>query len=130
FAPILVDKLDENSIHEWYSNLLNKGLLEEAVPRSTLSSTQLPIQHLKLTGRQQVNLNSPGAPLFEINLAVPSDLTWQAGDIARLHIENTVREYSIASVPQEQSLKLLVREQKHPTGELGLGSGWLCHHAD
>ncbi|MFY8299711.1 sulfite reductase subunit alpha [Pseudoalteromonas sp. SS15] len=130
FAPILVDKLDENSIHEWYSHLLNKGLLAEAVPRSTLSSTQLPIQQLKLTGRQQVNINSPGAPLFEINLAVPNDLTWQAGDIARLHIKDTVREYSIASVPQEQSLKLLVREQKHPTGELGLGSGWLCHQAD
>ena len=130
FAPILVDKLDENSINEWYSHLLNKGLLAEAVPHSTLSSTQLPIQQLKLTGRQQVNINSPGAPLFEINLAVPNDLTWQAGDIARLHIKDTVREYSIASVPQEQSLKLLVREQKHPTGELGLGSGWLCHQAD
>jgi len=130
FEPILVNKLDENSINEWNSNLLSKGLLKQAMPRSTLSSTQLPIQQLKLTDRQQVNINSPGAPLFEINLAVPNDLTWQAGDIARLHIKDTVREYSIASVPQEQSLKLLVREQKHPTGELGLGSGWLCHQAD
>jgi sulfite reductase (NADPH) flavoprotein alpha-component len=105
-------------------------LLEEAVSRSSLSAAQQPIQQLKLTGRQQVNINSPGAPLFEINLAVPSDLTWQAGDIARLYIKDTVREYSIASVPQEQHLKLLVREQKHPTGELGLGSGWLCHQAN
>ena len=61
---------------------------------------------------------------------MPNDLTWQAGDIARLYINNKVREYSIASVPQEQHLKLLVREQKHPNGELGLGSGWLCHQAD
>lgn len=39
------------------------------------------------------------------------------------------REYSIATVPHEGSLDLLVRERVLGAGELGLGSGWLIHHA-
>lgn len=39
------------------------------------------------------------------------------------------REYSIASVPGDGGLQLLVREARHADGRLGLGSGWLCQHA-
>ena len=39
------------------------------------------------------------------------------------------REYSIASVPGDGKLELLVREARHTDGRLGLGSGWLCQHA-
>lgn len=38
------------------------------------------------------------------------------------------REYSIASIPQQQVLRLVVRQQSNPEGELGLGSGWLTQH--
>ena len=40
------------------------------------------------------------------------------------------REYSIASLPSEGSLQLLLRRQAHPDGTPGLASGWLCNHAD
>lgn len=39
------------------------------------------------------------------------------------------REYSIASVPADGQLQLLVREARHADGRLGIGSGWLCRHA-
>ena len=39
------------------------------------------------------------------------------------------REYSIASMPQEGDLHLLVRHMRRPDGRSGLGSGWLCEHA-
>ncbi len=39
------------------------------------------------------------------------------------------REYSIASLPSEGSLHLLLRRQSHPDGTPGLASGWLCDHA-
>ncbi len=35
------------------------------------------------------------------------------------------RDYSIASIPEDGKLELLVREMRHPDGRLGLGSGWL-----
>jgi len=39
------------------------------------------------------------------------------------------REYSIASLPSEGSLHLLLRRQAHADGTPGLASGWLCDHA-
>lgn len=40
------------------------------------------------------------------------------------------RAYSIASVPAEGCLRLLVRQVQHGDGALGLGSGWLTAHSD
>lgn len=38
------------------------------------------------------------------------------------------REYSIASLPADGRLELLVRQMRYPDGRLGLGSGWLTRH--
>jgi len=40
------------------------------------------------------------------------------------------REYSIASMPVEGQVLLLLRRQLRPDGTPGLGSGWLCDHAE
>jgi sulfite reductase (NADPH) flavoprotein alpha-component len=39
------------------------------------------------------------------------------------------REYSIASIPEDGDLRLLVRLARRGDGGHGLGSGWLCLHA-
>ncbi len=39
------------------------------------------------------------------------------------------REYSIASLPSEGSLQILLRRMLRPDGTPGIGSGWLCDHA-
>ena len=39
------------------------------------------------------------------------------------------REYSIASLPADGSLQLLLRQMRRPDGSLGLGSGWLTEAA-
>ncbi len=39
------------------------------------------------------------------------------------------RDYSIASVPEDGRLELIVRQVRRPDGGLGLGSGWLTAHA-
>ncbi len=39
------------------------------------------------------------------------------------------REYSIASLPSDGTLDLVVRRMAGPDGRLGLGSGWLTRHA-
>jgi sulfite reductase (NADPH) flavoprotein alpha-component len=40
------------------------------------------------------------------------------------------REYSIASLPSDGSLQLLVRRMQREDGTPGIGSGWLTEHAD
>ncbi|MGY1459758.1 flavodoxin domain-containing protein [Luteimonas sp. A534] len=39
------------------------------------------------------------------------------------------REYSIASAAGERTLRLLLRRMLRPDGSPGVGSGWLCDHA-
>ncbi|CAM3890032.1 Sulfite reductase [NADPH] flavoprotein alpha-component [Pseudomonas reidholzensis] len=38
------------------------------------------------------------------------------------------REYSIASIASDGELQLIVRQERHPDGHLGLGSGWLTEY--
>ncbi|QXH50639.1 sulfite reductase flavoprotein subunit alpha [Pseudomonas fakonensis] len=38
------------------------------------------------------------------------------------------REYSIASIASDGVLELIVRQERHPDGHLGLGSGWLTEY--
>lgn len=38
------------------------------------------------------------------------------------------REYSIATIPEQHQLGLVVRQQRDAQGEYGLGSGWLTEH--
>ncbi|CAI4204296.1 Sulfite reductase [NADPH] flavoprotein alpha-component [Acinetobacter baumannii] len=40
------------------------------------------------------------------------------------------REYSIASIPSQRVLRLVVRQQYDESGDLGLGSGWLTQHTE
>lgn len=40
-----------------------------------------------------------------------------------------MREYSIASIASDGILELIVRQERHPDGSLGLASGWLTEHA-
>ena len=39
------------------------------------------------------------------------------------------REYSIASVPEDGAVHLLIRQVRRPDGRLGIGGGWLTAHA-
>ena len=41
----------------------------------------------------------------------------------------STRDYSIASLPRDGVLELIVRQQQRSDGSPGLGSGWLCDEA-
>mgnify|MGYP003583222997 CR=1 FL=1 len=84
----------------------------------------------RLLAREQVNLGSQGTPLFHLAFApAQSDApTWQAGDLVQLEVPSDrtrPRDYSIASIPQDGELHLLVRQERHPDGSLGAASGLL-----
>ena len=89
----------------------------------------------RIASRAQLNPGSAGAPLYRIAL-VPRDgllPAWEAGDLAQISAPldpDHPREYSIASVPGEGRLELLVRLQQREDGTPGAASGWLCVCAD
>ena len=61
-------------------------------------------------------------------------MTWQAGDILEVGPRNDPelphREYSIASLPSDGAVELIVRLMNRADGQPGLGSGWLCRLAE
>jgi sulfite reductase (NADPH) flavoprotein alpha-component len=84
--------------------------------------------------RLLLNPGSAGAPLYRLAL-VPLDgalPAWEAGDLAQVSPPSDPdhpREYSIASLPREGRLELLVRLQRRADGAPGAASGWLCEGA-
>jgi sulfite reductase (NADPH) flavoprotein alpha-component len=88
----------------------------------------------RILERRLANPGSVGAPLYRIAL-VPVAGTlpaWEAGDLAQVSAPadpEHPREYSIASLPSEGRLELMVRLQRRADGSLGAASGWLCETA-
>ncbi|MGC4028253.1 MAG: flavodoxin domain-containing protein [Steroidobacteraceae bacterium] len=123
FAPIEVDKTDPDALQRWRSALsqLANGAAIEA-------PTEPQLQGWRLTGRRQLNPGSVGAPTWLVELEPPAGAIWQAGDIAVVQPGNEGterREYSIASIPEDGSLQLVVRQVTRTDGTAGSGSGWL-----
>ncbi|MGC3984669.1 MAG: sulfite reductase subunit alpha [Pseudorhodoferax sp.] len=91
-------------------------------------------QRWALAARSVLNPGSPGAPIHRIVLQPLEPAPhWQAGDIARIQVPAAPgqaaawRDYTLASLPHEGQIELLVREARRPDGQCGLGSGWLGH---
>ena len=82
----------------------------------------------RLIVREHLN-PSAGERIFRIGLApLDAALDWRAGDIAEFELpDGQMRSYSIASVPSEGRLDLLIRETRTPEGTLGRGTAWLLY---
>ena len=88
----------------------------------------------RIVARTLENPGSAGAPLYRVALepaggALPA---WEAGDLAQVSPPadpEHPREYSIASLPMDGRLELLVRLQRREDGNVGAASGWLCGQA-
>lgn len=123
FSPVEVDNGDAVALAHWQQQL--SGLTGAPLP----AMAEQPFAEWRLLDRQCLNPGSSGAPTFLLRLQPPSAADWQAGDLLEVrpgnHAEAPVREYSIASLPADGVLELLVRQERHPDGSLGLGSGWL-----
>ncbi|ALM86238.1 hypothetical protein ASB57_27760 [Bordetella sp. N] len=91
----------------------------------------------RLQERVHVNAGSSGAGCYHLAL-VPADGSalpdWQAGDIAEIlfataELEGVRRDYSIASLPADGAIHLLLRQRHGPDGVMGVVSGWLTSQA-
>ena len=127
FDLVEVDNADEAALLHWQRHVGALGGNADATvwtgPRN---------ERWQIAGRKLLNPGSAGHPCFQIELK-PMDgarRNWSAGDIAVLTPPGTnAREYSIASMPSEGSLHILVRQSRRADGTLGIASGWLTEAA-
>lgn len=128
---IEVDRLDQSALRHWQYYL---GQISGTPHFSDWSKPAY--ENWKIIARECINPASPGAPVYHLQLQPCSTVVheqWQAGDIVEIGPRNSSdlphREYSIASVPSDGTLDLLVRQVRDLNGQLGLGSGWLTEQA-
>lgn len=133
FDRVDVDNGDPAALRHWQHHL---GLL---AGRSDLPDWQAPVYEAwRLTNRRLMNPESQGGPCYLLTLTPPPGgmPPWTAGDIAEVGPRHARggpvqahREYSIASLPEDGAIQLLVRQMRSADGGLGVGSGWLTHIA-
>ncbi|MFI8482576.1 PepSY domain-containing protein [Pseudomonas sp. NPDC078700] len=127
FAPVEVDAGDVHAINQWQQQL------SVVTGADAVLSPEEPFLNWRLHARECLNPDSAGLPMFLLGLQPPANAQWQAGDILQVRPANDPsqkpREYSIASLPSDGVLELLVRQERHPDGSLGLCSGWLTQSA-
>ncbi|SFG28275.1 sulfite reductase (NADPH) flavoprotein alpha-component [Duganella sp. CF458] len=89
----------------------------------------------RLAARRQLNPGSAGAPIYHLELEPMAGMAlpdWQSGDLVQVAAPadpERPREYSIASIPADGRVHLLVRLHRHGDGSHGLASGWLTQQA-
>ncbi len=109
------------------------GALVEVQPRHASAAVQAWLQAAGLQGAAPVHL--AGQPctladaLAQSALPVPPWHFAHAQACADTLVALAPRTYSVASLPQDGALQLLVRQERHGDKGLGLASGWLTAHA-
>ena len=122
FGTLKANRSDSDTLAAWAAHLTERF--------GVSLGAETPFSTWRLTRRTIINPLGLGRPCHELLWRPddPQQLDWSAGDIAQIRVGQSgeTREYSIASVPSERVLRLLVREHQGPDGAPGLGSGWLC----
>ena len=131
FERIDVDAGEAGALQRWQRQL---GRIAGAEIQQRWAGPVLT--HWRLDARESLNPGSPGGAVFRIVLA-PTSVdapAWQAGDIAEIRVplpDGTAlrREYSIASIPANGVIELIIRQVRDAEGRAGAGSGWLIDQA-
>lgn len=125
-ATIEVDDLAHDALAQWDRLLDSLGAVEASAPADTLH------RPWRIVSRDHLNpapTDVAGVPgLFRILLKPESGElpVWQAGDLFEIVTPTGHRrDYSIASLPEEGEVALLVREVVDEDGRRGEGSGLL-----
>nr|WP_249348467.1 sulfite reductase flavoprotein subunit alpha [Pseudomonas carnis] len=129
-SPVYLLGLTSTSAHSWAA-----GDLVEVLPRNCPWAIEHFLAGLGLVGSDGVVIDGVAHPLDQAlaTRQLPENRTHLVGLHAQALVDALVplgmREYSIASIASDGVLELIVRQERHPDGSLGLGSGWLTEHA-
>ncbi|MGE8395276.1 PepSY domain-containing protein [Pseudomonas sp. BIGb0427] len=110
------------------------GDLVEILPRNSAHSLEQFLKGLGLDGETPVQVDGLQESLLQAlaSRQLPKSREHLVGLHAQALVDALIplaaREYSIASIASDGVLELIVRQERHPDGSLGLGSGWLTEH--
>ncbi|MRW89374.1 oxidoreductase [Duganella sp. FT80W] len=129
FPRVEVDRSSAAAIAQWRQQLSHLAGTSDAPDWSAPA-----FDEWRLSERVQLNAGSAGAPVYHLELEPASGTLpdWQSGDLVQVAAPadpSRAREYSIASIPADGRVHLLVRLHTHGDGSHGVASGWLTQQA-
>lgn len=128
-APVYLLGLQSQAPQPWEA-----GDLVEVLPRNGQPRVDALLAGLGLDAATPVQLDGLTEPLGQAlaSRQLPRSREHLVGLHAQALVDAlipiTAREYSIASIASDGVLELIVRQELHPDGTLGLGSGWLTEY--
>jgi sulfite reductase (NADPH) flavoprotein alpha-component len=130
FERIEVDRANADALERW------RGRLGQLAGTVVLPDWDVPaFEPWRLAARRLLNPGSLGDPAFQLEL-VPAGggppPGWEAGDLVQVRIDadpDHPRDYSIASIPADGRVCLVVRRSRRPDGSPGHASCWLTAQA-
>jgi sulfite reductase (NADPH) flavoprotein alpha-component len=124
FERIEVDKVADEAIARWRQQLAHLAGTRDAPDWSGPEFAPWI-----LAVRRRLNPGSDGEAACHLELRPASGALpeWEAGDLLQVRVpgDPQPREYSIASLPADGSVHLLVRQARRADGSPGSASGWL-----
>lgn len=134
FPLVTVDSMYEQDLLRWQQALIQAKVIHGRRMELQPIQASAAKHTLTLSQRQLLNIGTVDQDhdLYQLDFRHAGKVDWQSGAVATFYLHDQQgkeqqREYSIASLPSELTLRFLIRERKKPTGELGLASDWLCH---
>ncbi|WP_343732249.1 sulfite reductase subunit alpha [Duganella sp.] len=129
FPRVEVNRSADEAIGQWRQQLSHLAGTSDAPDWSAPA-----FDAWRLSGRVQLNPGSAGQPIYHLELEPAAGVQpeWQSGDLVQIAAPadpSRAREYSIASLPADGRVHLLVRLHTHEDGSHGAASGWLTQQA-
>lgn len=130
FERIETDRLDAGALSVWQQQLTQLGAKSPAIGANH-EPAYAPWQFVE---RRCLNTGSPGGAICMVVLQPAADAPahWQAGDLVDILIpggDGHPRAYSIANLPADGRVELIVRKHIRDDGQAGQTSGWLTERA-
>ncbi|PMZ91947.1 MULTISPECIES: sulfite reductase flavoprotein subunit alpha [unclassified Pseudomonas] len=128
-SPVYLLGLKPPSTSSWLA-----GDLVEVMPRNCPWAIEHFLDGMGIHGETKVQLNGLEETLEQAlaSRQLPENRAHLVGlhaqALAEALVPLAMREYSIASIPADGVLELIVRQEVHADGNLGVGSGWLTEH--
>ncbi|KNH26613.1 flavodoxin [Pseudomonas syringae] len=129
-SPVYLLGLSAPTSSSWLA-----GDLVEVLPRNCPWAIEHFLDGLGIDGRGTVEFDGLSQTLEQAlaSRQLPENRTHLVGlhaqSLADALVPLAMREYSIASIAADGVLELIVRQELHADGSLGVGSGWLTEHA-
>ncbi|WP_030128060.1 sulfite reductase flavoprotein subunit alpha [Pseudomonas sp. QTF5] len=129
-SPVYLLGLTAPTTSSWLA-----GDLVEVLPRNCPWDIEHFLDGLGIDGRATVEFDGLSQTLEQAlaSRQLPENRAHLVGlhaqALADALVPLAMREYSIASIAADGVLELIVRQELHSDGTLGVGSGWLTEHA-